>query len=349
MALFRRHAALIALLGVIALVYAPMFWAQQSWEDTTLAELSASSPDLQWWMLLSDRYLCTKSLIWTVHAGGGVRALHATNILLHLGNCTLLYVWARRVGLAAIAVPMVLLFGLHPIQSEAVSSLGYRSELFGALGLLVALLALTYHTRVKWLWVLGGTLFTISAKSADIMAPAMVFVMWVKMRTFTRPVTRRAQVIALTLGVVAIAAAAYRLGPALQAAINWDFPPMLGPIGYASMQSCLTLRFARLLILPVGQMASANCELVWPPATVAALLVILLAAGYGAYRFVRTTTPTWFAVSGVCITLWWLPRWVMRSREFIAEHHTYVPMIFVSLVAALVWHRFTVTRPGVPA
>ncbi len=69
---------------------------------------------------------------------------HFTNIVFHLAAVGLVFMLAWSLGPnPAFAFMAALLFGVHPIQSEAVNCIGYRSDLLSTLLILVALL--TYY------------------------------------------------------------------------------------------------------------------------------------------------------------------------------------------------------------
>ena len=72
---------------------------------------------------------------------------HLTNVLLHLLTVGLVFALARTLlPNPAGAFMAALLFGVHPIQSEAVNCIGYRSDLLATLFILTALL--TYRHAV---------------------------------------------------------------------------------------------------------------------------------------------------------------------------------------------------------
>ncbi len=105
--------------------------------------------DLLWRPLTMATFAAQKTL------GAGPRALHAANLLLHAAVTTLVFFLALGMPAAGRASPMrlgaafgaALLFGVHPLGSEAVTLVVGRADLLVALATLGTLLALR-----RWRW-----------------------------------------------------------------------------------------------------------------------------------------------------------------------------------------------------
>jgi hypothetical protein len=103
------------------------------------------------------------------HALFGLRpgVYHATNVLLHLTSCLLVYALGRWLGLgAAGATAALLLFGLHPVVSEPVSWISGRKDLLATTLGLAATLALCRSLdapRARRWGALAATLFAAAA------------------------------------------------------------------------------------------------------------------------------------------------------------------------------------------
>jgi hypothetical protein len=122
------------------------------------------------------------------------RPYHATNVLLHLLSCALVFAIARRLGLgAAGASAATLLFGLHPAVAEPVAWVSGRKDLLAAVFGLGATLVFLRNPRNLY-WIL--LLFTLGAlsKPAVLFLPA-VFLVWKR---------REALRTALLMGVIAV-------------------------------------------------------------------------------------------------------------------------------------------------
>ncbi len=110
------------------------------------------------------------SLVWGKRPFG----FHLTNLLFHLMN-VLLVLFIFRALLPKQAEFIALIFSLHPIQAEAVCSIGYRADLVAAFWILFAFLMWVYYRQrssIKYFYgaVLGYFLALFSKESA---APAI--------------------------------------------------------------------------------------------------------------------------------------------------------------------------------
>lgn len=104
---------------------------------------------------------------------------HATNVLLHLGVCWLVYRIARRFGLSAIgAAAATMLVAVHPVVAEPVSWVTGRKDLLAACFGLGSLLLFTRSTSLRRgsTWIASG-LFLLAAlsKPVALFLPAAIF------------------------------------------------------------------------------------------------------------------------------------------------------------------------------
>ena len=109
---------------------------------------------------IGPRALTSQSYAWTSQWwDAGPRAARTVSLGWHLLNGLLLWIVARRVLAASAAVCAAGLFLLLPIQTEAVASIAYRSELVAATGLLLALIcAARGWIAAAWLCAAGSVL-----------------------------------------------------------------------------------------------------------------------------------------------------------------------------------------------
>jgi tetratricopeptide (TPR) repeat protein len=92
------------------------------------------------------RPLTTLSFLVDTQLWGGLPAgFHATNLLLHLGVCTLLLTVLRRLFSPGVALAAALLFAVHPAHAEPVAYISARADLICAFFLLAAFLAWMRH------------------------------------------------------------------------------------------------------------------------------------------------------------------------------------------------------------
>ncbi|HEX7407427.1 MAG TPA: tetratricopeptide repeat protein [Candidatus Binatia bacterium] len=117
-------------------------------------------------------------------APGNTVAYHGVNVLLHAGVAVLVFVLARRLfGSVRTAQIAAVLFALHPVHTEAVTSLVGRTELLAALFGLAAILSMDRaDTAAHWparvsLYLLSLTSFSLalfSKESALVVVPLIL-------------------------------------------------------------------------------------------------------------------------------------------------------------------------------
>jgi tetratricopeptide (TPR) repeat protein len=140
-----------------------------------------------WW-----RPVTMLSYLLNARVGGGVLAYHLVNICLHAAvTVGIFYLALSLLGSVLGATVAAVVFAVHPIHTEAVSSIVGRAELLAALFVLVCLLALIRavrhpgRTHKLWLAVsLAALAIGILAKESAFMAiPLCVIVYaWLKSR-----------------------------------------------------------------------------------------------------------------------------------------------------------------------
>ncbi|MFH1569248.1 MAG: tetratricopeptide repeat protein [Gemmatimonadota bacterium] len=109
-------------------------------------------------------------------SGYAVWSYHAVNVLLHAGCALLVFLSGRALGLSAGQAGLAgLLFGIHPVNSEAVNYISSRSEILAGLFVLVGLwLHLRPHCSI-WLalGIAAAYAAGLGAKSVAVALPAL--------------------------------------------------------------------------------------------------------------------------------------------------------------------------------
>lgn len=173
------------LLAAVALAYLPAAWAGFFWDDHALLFLHPPSSLAAIWsgdlweeVGSSTPYYrpVAQSLLWLDLQlwGDQPGPYHIHNLLWHLLSCALVYVLASpRIG-AARALVAAAIFGLHPIQSEAVLWISARFDLMATALILTTLIAVE---RGRW-WLAGvGALCASLCKESAIFLP-IYLVLW---------------------------------------------------------------------------------------------------------------------------------------------------------------------------
>ncbi len=97
---------------------------------------------------------------------------HAINLLLHLANTLLVYALAGR--LTRYALPVALLWAVHPVLTESVTNIVGRADLLAALGMLGAIWFYVAKPR-GWLWgVAAATAVGVFSKESAVVLPALL-------------------------------------------------------------------------------------------------------------------------------------------------------------------------------
>lgn len=162
-------------------------WFADPWSAGTAQEGSRGQNALYWRPVTQASY----AVDWVI-SGGKPWFFHLTNDLLH-GLCTLLVTllalaWGRarilsqgsvdpanerRVALGALAAGV--LFAVHPVHTEAVNLVTYRTSLLATLGVLACLYFYQRGTRRALILSAACFAFGLMSKENAIVAPALIF------------------------------------------------------------------------------------------------------------------------------------------------------------------------------
>jgi len=107
--------------------------------------------------------LMMDSIIWAKNPFG----YHLTNLLLHVCVCLLLFTALSRWGNVPVAFGAALLFGLHPVNVEAVAEVAFREDLLVVFFALGGLLLVDYLEGSRWGIVAGVVCFFMAAASKE--------------------------------------------------------------------------------------------------------------------------------------------------------------------------------------
>jgi len=281
--------------------------------------------------------------------GSGDRPLgyHVASLLLHLACTYALYALVLRVqGVRWTAAVAAALFGLHPLATEAVSSIAGRADLLAALGVLTAL-AIHAAGRGRGL---ESTAFALAAalaffaKETGLVLPVLLIAH--DRLLGARPGARWRYAIAAALLVVYVAA---RLHAASADVPVEDTPALDNPlVEVDALRARLTAvavagRELALFVWPARLSADYSCCEIpvvgWPPSGRDAVRVGLSALALGAVALwiarQRGTRPgrCFFAVLAVVA---WLPasNLVAIIGTILAERTLYLPLAGVAAVVA---------------
>jgi protein O-mannosyl-transferase len=233
---------------------------------------------------------------------------HAVNLGLHLLNVSLVLCFLTPY-LGSFAFAAAGIFGLHPLQSEAVTYVSARTDLLMTMMVLMALLA----SRWRWWAGIPFCLLAILAKESGVIAlPLVILFAWMEQR-----IRARSAVVVLILALL--------LGGVLYHQAN--FTPSGRPfLTHALIQNAQLWSYLMMLVYPVGLSIDHDPEMI--PAG-----LVCVALGCSGLVFWFSSPPYSQWLFWVFLTL--LPRFLVNIPEYLAEHHLYLPFVGISAACAL--------------
>lgn len=336
----RTRGTLLGLLALTALLYRPSLTHGYTYEDENWLPSLGQPRTMQ----IPGRQLTywTHDITWRL-TGRDATLPHAVNLLLHLVNGVVLYAVLTHLA-PALALATAAVFLLHPLSSSAVLYLSGRTDLLMTTGILVALWgALGRPTWWRWSLGLAGLLGAAASKEVGLVGVGLLGLTlgcWHRWPSMSRMAASRALTGLLGAGAMA-------LGVAIGAAWRpvWSWATMNSPsVGGASLpwteSTLLQLgalwHLVWLVVWPVGLSIDHDALAVSPLALRGAVVLTGLALGVACGVW-RTVPCVAWGVLWVAIAL--LPRFVVRTSEFVTEPQMYLPMVGISVIfgAALTW------------
>ena len=292
---------------------------------------------------------------WAVGRGAPV-AFHATNILLHLGVCALVFAIARRVlGPGPGALVAALWFAVHPVHVEVVANVVGRSELLAAIGYLLAVLAYAAEGDAAVLRPGGarrallaaaallGAAIAYGGKEHALTLPVMLLLAdaWAAARErgrFARAFARHAVtwvgVLALAGGYLAARHAV--LGTTFGGGSVGAGLEDLTAAGRAVVMAPVVLVWTRLLAVPLRLSADYSPDYFRPQVALtlahAAGVAILAAAGFSAWVLRRRMPGVSAGIAWSAVTATVAANVVFPTGILTAERVLYLPSVGAALV-----------------
>jgi protein O-mannosyl-transferase len=298
-----------------------------------------------------------------------------TNVAIHMANCVLAFIVARKLVADEIAALFAaLVFTAHPVQVESVAYLSGRRDVLFALFYLVAFLcytkfgdARTLAHRIAWL-AATGLAFLLSLMSKEMAASfPLVCLLWDVYRATapgdagSRPSLReaaarllRARAALYAVAAVVVAAFAYYtlvLRGATFRVAGTDVEFWGGTLLTNLLTVPLTYaHYAKLAVWPVTLVvqyfgafdpASGFSD----PRVVPALVFLVGLAAAALWLMLRTAWgAVGFGIGWFLVTL--LPAsQIIPHHEIVADHYLYLPVLGVGIAIAAVMERVESTHP----
>lgn len=304
--------------------------------------------------------------------GGRPAAMHWTNVVLHVAATLLVFVLLEQIAGRLVGgvpegtpprwrrVPSVggaLLFGVHPIHTEAVNSIFNRSEILATIGVVGALWVLFRHVdrRPAFAWGFASLAYLLALLSREsaVTLPALAIVM-LGLLKFEGPLRERARrlapafVLAAPLGAYLLlrhAALSPARGSIARAAIP-AFAPAEGVWGRLSHAAIGMREAVRMLFWPHPLRCSYGDML--PVGVPEACVVLALLLGC-AIVSLRRAPAVAAAIGFFCVAFAPSTRLVGDAATVVlaAERYLYLPSVGLSL--ALAWGLAAAARSGMTA
>jgi tetratricopeptide (TPR) repeat protein len=272
---------------------------------------------------------------------------HVTSLALHVAATLTLFLLLQRLfGAVLPAALAALLFGVHPVNVEAIASVGERKTVLAAWFAFASVYA---HVRfaeraaAAWRWAsVGLYALALLSKPSVITLPAGLLLLdaWPLRRSSRASVLEKWPHVLLALALSVITLLAYRN--------TWVFetPPPLDPVRMALQALWLQCFYAVKLLWPVGLSTVYASPAHWTLAAPAVALPVagVLAVG-GLLVLLRRRAPAALAAASLFVVLLAPTFGILRFSPVIAcDRYLYLPALGVAFGLAAVFARVWRTR-----
>lgn len=359
---WNQRNSLIIVLLVTAVVFLPCLSADfiANWDDDAYI---LNNPFIKEWNWENIKYIFTslhrglyKPLTLLTFmaeytlAGPNPLVFHATNIILHLLNCALVFAVAARLAPGAAVIPFTtaLLFGIHPMHVESVAWIAERKDVLYSAFFLGSLLAyLKYkadNSRRHYLVSCALFLCSLLVKPMGITMP---FILLLTDWFVGRKLDRAALTDKVFYLVAAGACAVFSVHTTSEAGAIFSFPnytrfdnALVGFMGTALYTIRLFVPVGLSAIYPLPAKASGHM-----PALYYAVPFLVIAFYAALFRFFRHNRPILFGAAFMLLSI--LPglQFIPSAPTVAFDHYSYIAYIGPFLCAAIFMDRF-LSRTG---
>jgi tetratricopeptide (TPR) repeat protein len=307
-------AALIVVVGLVGAVYLNSFPGAFHYDDypLLLEQPGITGEDFPYsWFLLG--YGGRPLTLWTFHlndrwSGADPKVFHGVSVALHLAATALLgLLLGRETGRWFPAVAAAAVFGLHPLQSQAVNYIWSRSMLLMAVFSLAALLVVR-RVRCR---TAALVLFQAAVWSRGEALVLAIPLAWMQ------PSLRVPLLALATLNLGSLAAGLVILDPS---EVAWNHGDVMG---YWLTAPAVLARYLSMMVWPDGWSIFHGSSPASGPMAPAA--VVLAAAALAVVWRFRRTIPE-MALGGGWIVLWLVPSLLVPNSDPFNESRAYLAM-----------------------
>ena len=274
-------------------------------------------------------------------SGLNAASYHWLNLLLHLANTALVFLFVRRLsgGRFWTTVATALFFGIHPMHVESVAWVAERKDVLYAFFYLLALIAyLAYLDTRRRVW-LGATLlaFVLSAasKPAAVVLPLMLLAIDYYRRRPTSPsvVLEKVPFFAVSIAAGLLTMSAQGHAGAIVNPHLWSLPQKVLFASYATIMYIVKLFVPTKLsvVYPYPNVSAGEPLSPIFYAAFLALAILLPVVAYLSRRVPAVLFGLGFFFINIILVLQLLP----VGSAIVSERYTYLP--YIGLFFALTW------------
>jgi tetratricopeptide (TPR) repeat protein len=359
---FRGWLGLGIVLIATALLYAPALNHQfTNWDDDRqitanpdIRDLSPQGVGKIFSSFYVSLYQPLTSLSWAVEYrlfGLNPRVYHAVNVLLHLVNILLVYVFVRSLSAnVGISVVIAVLFAVHPLQVEVAAWVSSRSILLSSLfylGAMIAYIAYAKSGKLRY-FILGLVLFVpaLLAKTTAATVPLVLIVIDIYLQ---RKVSRRTILEKVPFFLLSLCFGWITMQARSGVSHLQDFAFKYSLVQRICIVCYSCLWYVGKLVLPAGLSvfypfpAKPNG---WLPVAfyLAPVLLIVLAVGiWYAGRYRRLLA---FAALFVLASLVLVVQIVPVSELMVCDRYAYLPCLGLFFLVGTLGHRLASRNPS---
>ena len=270
---------------------------------------------------------------------------HWLNLLLHLANTALVFLFVRQVSKGRLwaAIATSLFFGIHPMHVESVAWIAERKDVLYTLFYLIGLIAYVRYVDRKQRPALGvawiAMILSVASKPAAVVFPlTLLAIDWFRRRAMTPAVLLEKApflLISVAAGLVTLQTQ-HELGAM---AVQWSPVQKLifALYGTAMYVVKLFLPFRLSAIYPYPNVVHQSLGLEYYAAGIAVVVLLPLLVYWG-----RRFPVILFGLAFFFINIFLVLQFVTVGQAVMADRYTYIP--YIGLFLALTW--WLDERPG---
>ncbi len=201
--------------------------------------------------------LASMAVDWALAGGPEPVVFHATNLVVHTLASVFLFLWLRRLwpDKETLVTAVAVLWAIHPVHTEAVALVTYRTTLLAGLFTFAGLWALARPQGRRWLWVLTGLACFASgllSKETMLVFPALLFLadLWATPAPPLERAIGKARVLSVYLPLALLAGAWWLWRSHVTESGLYDWFEGLAPWQKALMVPRILFLYVRLCVLP---------------------------------------------------------------------------------------------------